>query len=560
MRYFVKSSAIFGCGLGLSMAPFICHSAGAATTATIAIQNVAQDVAYSPQIHAILTDPSTGTILQGNGAYGGYGSYSSSLSGSGPYYDIQGYLDTGTSGILLSQGAQQGLGVKLATYNGTPVTYTDTGLGGAASYNVSTAYVVATAPVSSGNYGSQPPTTAYTNNIGAVRMETSTGGGYSGGYNIFGLPVMQGKVTVFHPGNFTDLTNPIPTSAYIYNPGTPYNPGSLNTNPGIVPTTYKVQLSFASFSSPSLTQPSGAPGPVEDANPFIGPNPLDPQGSTSGIPPVNLALTEPTASGGITRTSTGSFLFDTGAQVSFISTAEAANLGISENVSSTGATTLVYTDTGKAVANQFSPPISGAGGSSASPVGFYLNSLALQTTSGQAIKFVNAPIVVLNITVVNPSTGQPITLAGDLGMNFFETGGLTNNFNNGFQWFTLDQPNGLLGLTPISPIPGDANGDGVVNNLDLATVLANLNQPSGGLWSNGDFTGSGTVTNADLAIVLNNLNTSSSTTTTAMLASSAGSVPEPASLALLAVGILGILGLKKSRSSSCERELFLRAK
>lgn len=106
--------------------------------------------------------------------------------------------------------------------------------------------------------------------------------------------------------------------------------------------------------------------------------------------------------------------------MSFISTAEAANLGISENVSSTGATTLVYTDTGKAVANQFSPPISGAGGSSASPVGFYLNSLALQTTSGQAIKFVNAPIVVLNITVVNPSTGQPITLAGDLGMNFLK--------------------------------------------------------------------------------------------------------------------------------------------
>jgi hypothetical protein len=441
-----KPSQLLAGALALSASVFICHSAGAVTpNAPIVIQGVQQGVLYSPQIHAILTDPSSGTILQGNGAYGGYGSYSSSSSGSGPYYDIQGYLDTGTSGILLSEYAQKGLGVGLATYKGTPVTYTDTGLGGAASYNVSTPYVVATAQLSSGNYQTQLPTTAYTNSIGAVQMETST----SGGYNIFGMPVMQGKVTVFQPGNFTDLNNPVPTSSYIYNPGTPYSPNTP-TNPGIVPTTYQVQLSFASFSSPSLIQPTGAPGPVEDANPFIGPNPLNPQGSN--IPPVTIAYTEPTSTGGITRTSTGSFLFDTGADLSFISTAEAAKLGISETTSSSGNITLVYTDTGQAVPDQFSSSITGAGGSSASPVGFYLNSLSLQTTSGQTIEFVNAPVVVMDVTVTNPNTGQPFTLDGDLGMNFFESGGLSSQDTNGFSWFTFNQPDGLLGLT-LAPVP-----------------------------------------------------------------------------------------------------------
>jgi hypothetical protein len=449
MRRLSKQSAIVGCGLALSTSTFICQSAGATPPAPIDIQGVQQGVIYSPQIHAILTDPSTGTILQGNGTYGGYGSLASSYSGSGPYYDIQGYLDTGTSGILLSEYARAGLGVSLATYKGTPVTYTDTGIGGAASYNVSTPYDVSTAQLSSGNYSVQPPTTAYTNNIGAVQMETST----SGGYNIFGMPVMQGKVTVFQPGNFTDLANPIPTAAYIYNPGTSYNPNELNTNPGIVPTTYKVQLSFASLFSPSLIQPTGAPGPVEDANPFIGLNPLDPQGSTAAIPPVSITYTEPTTSGGITRTSTGSFLFDTGAQLSFISTAEAANLGISQITDSSGNTTLVFTDTGKPVPNQFTSSASGAGGSSTSPLGFYLDSLTLQTTTGQDIVFLSAPVAVMDVTVTNPITGQPLTLNGDLGMNFFETGGLTSQDTNGFQWFTLDQPNGLLGLTLAPSVP-----------------------------------------------------------------------------------------------------------
>ena len=94
----------------------------------------------------------------------------------------------------------------------------------------------------------------------------------------------------------------------------------------------------------------------------------------------------------------------------------------------------------------------------------------------------------------------------------------------------------------MATLPGDANLDGVVNNTDLALVLNNLNQSSGGLWTKGDFTGSGTVTNVDLAIVLNNLNRSISTTTTASATVKYTSVPEPAALVLLSMaGALSLL-------------------
>ena len=85
---------------------------------------------------------------------------------------------------------------------------------------------------------------------------------------------------------------------------------------------------------------------------------------------------------------------------------------------------------------------------------------------------------------------------------------------------------------------GDANGDGVMTQADLSTVLDNFNMVGVGL--PGDLDGNGTVNGADLNIVLSNMGGQTAV---------AGAVPEPATLALLFTGLLGVLayGWRKRR-------------
>ncbi|MEX2188589.1 MAG: PQQ-dependent sugar dehydrogenase [Pirellulales bacterium] len=85
-----------------------------------------------------------------------------------------------------------------------------------------------------------------------------------------------------------------------------------------------------------------------------------------------------------------------------------------------------------------------------------------------------------------------------------------------------------------TPTPGDTNFDGVVDRTDAATLAAHYGLASGAMWIDGDFNADGMVNLADAAILQGHF-------TSALAASAATSVPEPASLVAAAIGICCIL-------------------
>ena len=87
-------------------------------------------------------------------------------------------------------------------------------------------------------------------------------------------------------------------------------------------------------------------------------------------------------------------------------------------------------------------------------------------------------------------------------------------------------------VTVMYTLYGDSNLDGSVNGTDLNAVLSYYNQ-SGEVWSHGDFNYDGSVNGTDLNTVLSNYNQS--------LSASTAAVPEPSTLLLMAIGLIGLL-------------------
>lgn len=100
-----------------------------------------------------------------------------------------------------------------------------------------------------------------------------------------------------------------------------------------------------------------------------------------------------------------------------------------------------------------------------------------------------------------------------------------------------DPANTALGSGTDVLVVGDADLSGEVTSADLGLLLNNFGTDTN-TWLGGDLNDSGGVDSADLGLLLNNFGFSSA---------SAAAVPEPSAIALLGLGLLSVLAVRRRR-------------
>lgn len=344
------------------------------------------------------------------------------------------FLDTGASGVIFTTDT-----VDFLALSAEPeVIVTEIGIAGTADFGLAESLFLSVAPTSALVNISDP--NAYDQSIGPVRAQL--GGGSP--VDIIGMPLIDNRVVVMDPKPLnlfiTDgLLDTMRT--YIYAPNTPYRATRADSDPGIPPTSLHVRLSFADFSSAVKVTPDGSPQPTLAANPFIGADPTAPSVPADAPPGVTISYQ------GVQGANLGSYLLDTGAAGSFISTAEAAKVKVRYRAGTEGSANpvLEFIDSGLAVPNQYQLTIGGVGGT-LTVAGFLLESLTLQTVEGEPVVFTNAPVAVLDIGT------DDLVLDGVLGMNFMLASAFFDGFNIGpfalgaFDFVVYDDQNAELGF------------------------------------------------------------------------------------------------------------------
>jgi hypothetical protein len=441
------------------------------------------------------------------------------------------YLDTGTSTMLLSNESTQAFGI-----NSQPNDiYHDIGVAGGQTFDVSEPLYMSTANWNNVNDGSDP--SQFTQSYPVARMELNPTPAdiFSLPLDVMGMPLIQGKVMVFDPtpsNSEQELFDGL-ARAYLYNPGTPFNAQSASTDPGIPATNLHVKVSNVSFDQFTFASPAGAPLPTLNDNPMIGPDPVAILNGQSGgnVPPVTI--------GENGQTGTGSFLFDTGAQISFISTAMAAKVGVHYEAGTQNSDNPVLVDgNGNPLPNQFQELVGGVGGQTAA-AGFYLDSLTLPTTEGTPLQFTHAPVLVTDVTATDPNTGKSLTIDGDFGVNFYAAsaqvdpfGTVTNKHNTDFNWMVYDQPNSVVGFDLASLDTGKQPPVSLTAQTAGSSfyVKADADGQNIDIWQDSPTPGQGTPTDQELMSTFNGINVSGGSGNDSVTLDFSNGTPAPSGL------------------------------
>lgn len=338
---------------------------------------------------------------------------------------VEAFLDTGASGLLLSADTVQKLGIREEkTASGKPVKFYDTGVAGSDEFGVTEPLFAALA-----RYPNSDPENVdgFAKPTGPYRMQVRAAGGLldliAPGMDVAGMPVMVGQVVVMDPSPLAKMDK-IRTS--VLPPGDSQIPR----------TTRHVPLSMVDFARFTKLEPQGAAGPKLAGNPMIGPDPLDASDKRKPITVTHKG-----------RTTTGSFLLDTGAAASIISTELARKLGV--RVAADGTLPDVPEN------QQFQLSIGGLGGSKQAH-GMFFDRVELPTRENPGIVYLKLPLLVFDITVAD-ATGKKFTLDGVFGMNNLVasaeiTGGLLPDIgkivDGPFRWIVIDLKNNQMGLSP----------------------------------------------------------------------------------------------------------------
>jgi predicted aspartyl protease len=342
--------------------------------------------------------------------------------------NIQAFLDTGASGVMLSTQTADALGVhREAAKPGENVIFHDVGVGGDDRFNVAEPLYVFVAP--SGKTGEPDDASGYPISFGPVRAQVGPLSAgilqmLTGGLDVVGMPAMKGRIVVIDP-------KPVDTFGDTMRAGL-FDRNAQHNGQTVIPKTDRhIALRYQSFARFTHVEPPDAKGPTLAENPFI-----------DGV----------IAASGRSKSS-GNWLLDTGAAASMISSKQAAKVGVKyvEGTEGTNAPVLA----GVPEDEQFTITVGGVGGSKKA-AGFFLDTLTLPTKEKDPIVYKRAPVLVSDITVEDPKTHEQITLDGVFGMNFLCASAMVTEaallpdigkMSAGpYAWIVFDEPNAVLGL------------------------------------------------------------------------------------------------------------------